>query len=152
MKFKTRVLFLFIGLTLCSCSKNDDNNQNNNPNIPNAVFDTGSLINTSLPQFSQMQFPNNYISLNSTYGINGVVLYYAGNNNYRAFELSDPNHALNSCSNLTRNGDIVTCSCDDDNSYSISSGGLPFSNTTGEYPLVSYFVEVNGDIIRIYNN
>ena len=151
MKLKTIVLFLFTGLLFNSCSKKDDDNQNNNPNIPNAVFDTGNLINTSLPQYNQMQFPGNYITLNSNYGIKGVVLYYAGNNNYSAFELSDPNHPISSCSNLTVNGIVATCNCADENAYEILNGTRQ-EGTTGQYTLVRYFVEVNGSVIRIFNN
>ena len=148
MKFKTLLFSLFIGLILSSCSKNDDN-QNNNPYIPNAVFDTGSLINTTLPQYNQMQFPGNYITLNSNYGIKGVVLYYAGNNNYSAFELSDPNHAISSCSKLTVNGIVATCGCADENAYEILNGT---KQDGGQYPMTRYNVEVSGSVIRVFNN
>ena len=151
MKLKVILFSIFLGLALCSCKKNDDNGRNNNPNIPNAVFDTGSLINTSLPQYNQMQFPGNYITLNNNYGIKGVVLYYAGNNNYSAFELSDPNHTVSSCSNLTVNGIVATCNCADENAYEIINGTRQ-QGTTGQYTMVRYVVEVNGSVIRISNN
>ncbi|WP_034062681.1 hypothetical protein [Lacinutrix jangbogonensis] len=150
MKLKIILSFLLIGLMLNSCNKNDDNNQNNNPNIPNAVFDTGNLINTSLPQFNQMQFPGNHITLNNNYGVNGVVVYFSGAA-YTAFELSDPNHALASCSSLTISAPIATCSCDDGNSYEILSGQRE-EGTTGQFSLIPYRVEVSGSIIRVFNN
>jgi hypothetical protein len=134
---------------LVSCSKNDDGN-NNNPNIPNFAFDTGQLINTSLPQYNHLTLPGNSISLYSQ-GVNGVVLYYAGNNNYSAFELSDPNHQLQTCSVLTVSGVFATCGCQEEGTYEILNG-LPVEGTVGEYPLKRYFVEVNGSIIRVYNN
>ncbi len=134
-----------------SCKKNDDDNLTDNPNIPNAVFDTGSAINTSLPQYNQLQFPGNFVILNnSNYGINGIVVYFSGGD-YSAFELSDPNHSLNSCSVLSVEGVIATCTCEDGNSYEILNGS-PNEGTSGQYYLKRYFVEVNGNIIRVYNN
>lgn len=151
MKNKGLYFIMLFTFLLSACSTNDDNNQNNNPNIPNAAFDTGSLINTSLPQYNQMQFPGNYIVLNNNYGINGVVVYYAGGTNYSAFELSDPNHQITNCSQLTVNGTVATCSCDDDNAYNFAANGLQQPGTTGQYTLVPYRVEVSGDVIRVSN-
>jgi len=149
MKLKTLVVILFTGILFNSCNNDDDNNQNNNPNIPNAIFDTGNLIDTRLPQYNQMQFPGNHITLNNNYGINGVVLYFTGST-YSAFELSDPNHQITTCSNLTVSGPIATCSCEDGNSYEIITGQRE-EGTTGQYTLVPYRVEVNGSIIRVFN-
>ncbi|RLJ65528.1 hypothetical protein CLV86_1104 [Lacinutrix venerupis] len=148
MKLKSLALLLVFGVLLNSCNKDDDNNQNTNPYIPNAVFDTGNLINTSLPQYNQMQFPGNHIVLNSNYGIKGVVVYFSGSA-YSAFELSDPNHAISSCSNLTVDGIIATCGCEDENAYEILNGT---KQDGGQYAMVRYQVEVIGDVIRVYNN
>ena len=141
------VVFSFV---LIACSKNDDGN-NNNQYLPNFTFDTGGLINTNLPQYSNLQFPSNYVIIGNTYGINGVVLFYAGGTNYNAFELSDPNHSLRTCSTLSVEGVIATCDCIDDNSYDILTG-LGQEGTTGQFTLKRYFVEVNGNIIRVFNN
>ncbi|WP_250433289.1 hypothetical protein [Hanstruepera flava] len=145
--------FVFGFCLLVSCSNDDDNNNNNQNNqfIPNIVFDTGTLINTNLPQYSDLQFPNNYVTLNSNYGLNGVVVFYAGGNNYSAFELTDPNHEVRSCSTLEVEGVIATCNCSEAKSYDILTG-QPQQGTTGNYGLKRYFVEVNGNIIRVYNN
>lgn len=142
------ILFLSL-LLLVACSNNDP--ILNNPNLPNYTFDTGNLINTNLPQYSILQFPGNFVILNSPYGINGVVLYYAGGSNYSAFEITDPNHAINNCSTLSVEGIIATCNCDDGNSYDILNGAGR-TGTTGSYALKRYFVEVSGTIIRVYNN
>jgi hypothetical protein len=91
------------------------------------------------------------VILNSPYGINGVVLYYAGGSNYSAFEITDPNHPISNCSTLSVEGIIATCDCDDGNSYDILNG-IGRTGTTGSYSLKRYFVEVNGSIIRVYNN
>lgn len=148
------ILCLFLGcLLLLTCKNNDDDNNNqNNQFLPDIAFDTGTLINLNLAQYSDLQFANNYYILNSNYGINGVVLFYAGGNNYNAFELSDPNHALRTCSTLTVEGVIASCDCDDhDKRYDILTG-QPQEGTTGSYGLKRYFVEKNGDIIRVWNN
>lgn len=150
MKNRTPILFLIFTVILSTCSKNDDdNNQSNNPNIPRAVFDTGTSINTSLPQYNQLQFPNNNVIIDAA-GINGVVLHFSGNS-YSAFELSDPNHPINSCTQLSVNGIIATCGCDDGNTYEIL-GGAPQQGTTGRYTLIRYSVEVSGNVIRVFNN
>ncbi len=143
-------IFFFI---FSSCNKNDDdNNQNSNSNIPRAVFDTGGLINTNLPQFSQLRFAGNFIVLNNNnYGINGIVVFYSGGENYSAFELTDPNHMINSCSKLSVDNAIASCTCEDGNSYELSNG-LPLEGTSGQFPLTRYFVEANGNIIRVFNN
>jgi len=148
---KTFVIFILTSLLLVSCSSNDDG-RNGNPNIPDYAFDTGNLINTNLPQFSNLQFPGNFIVLNQPgVGVNGVVLYSSGTT-YSAFELSDPNHQVNTCSQLTvESVSSATCNCDDGNSYEIIIGSQN-EGTVGQYGLVRYGVEVSGNIIRVFNN
>ena len=148
---KAIIFILFTTILLVSCKKSDDDANQNNRNLPNYTFDTGALINTNLAQYNDLQFPNNYVLLNSNYGINGVVLFYAGGNNYSAFELSDPNHELRACSTLTVEGVIATCDCDDAKAYDILTGQTQ-EGTTGQYLLKRYFVEKAGNIIRVYNN
>lgn len=148
---KKIALVLILCLTLSSCNKNDDNIIQNNLYLPNYSFNTGTTINLSLPQYADLQFPNNYVTLGSPYGINGIVVYYAGGNNYSAFELSDPNHELRNCSTLTVEGVLATCDCDDSKTYDILTG-QPQEGTTGIYGLKRYFVEKTGDIIRVWNN
>lgn len=147
---KKNFLIVTTCLLLLACSNNDDSN-NNNPYLPNYAFDTGSLINTNLPEFNNLNFPGNHIILNEPYGIKGVVVYFAGGESYSAFELSDPNHSLSGCSLLTVEGVIATCSCDDENAYDVLTGSR-IEGTTGQYSLKRYFVETNANIIRVYNN
>lgn len=142
---------VFTSLVFMSCNKNDDDNVRENEFLPNYTFDTQNLINTNLPQYSDMEFPNNHIVLSNNYGINGVVVFYAGGTNYSAFELTDPNHVIRNCSKLTVNGVIATCNCDDEKAYDILTG-QPQEGTTGQYGLKRYFVEKTGNIIRVYNN
>ena len=139
-------------LLLLACSKNNVNNRN--PFLPNYAFDTGDLINTVFPLYNGLNNPGSHVTLGNNYGINGVVVYYSGTT-YSAFELSDPNHTLQTCSILTVQGVIASCSCDDGNTYDVLVG-LPREGTTGQYTLKPYFVEVIendfGKIIRVYNN
>ncbi|GGH36202.1 hypothetical protein IA57_06740 [Mangrovimonas yunxiaonensis] len=141
------LLALFL---MASCNKNDDDH-NNNQYLPNVAFDTGTLINTNLPQFNALNFPNNPVAINNAaYGINGIVVMNTGSG-FTAFELSDPNHALQTCSKLNLEGIIVSCLCDDGNAYDVLTGQGQ-EGTTGPYGLRPYFVEVSGNIIRVYNN
>src|SRR5690606_305668 len=133
-----RIYYIFLSVFIVvSCSKGDDDENKNNQYIPNVTFDTQNLVNTNLPQYSSLKYANNYVILNNNYGINGVVLFYAGGSNYSAFELSDPNHALSTCSKLIVEGVIATCSCDDGNSYEILNG-IGQTGTTGNYALKRY--------------
>ncbi|WP_375238391.1 hypothetical protein [Aurantibacter sp.] len=145
------ILISLITITILSCQKNDELALQNNPFIPNFTFDTQTLINTDLPQYNDLQFPGNHIILNNNYGLNGVVVYYAGGTNYSAFELTDPSHVVSNCSKLTVEGVIATCGCDDFNEFEILSG-QPYNGTSSQYTLKHYFVEVNGSVIRVYNN
>ncbi|MDN3664681.1 hypothetical protein ACFFU1_00460 [Algibacter miyuki] len=142
------ILYLFCFVFLAACSSDS---VEKNPYLPNYSFNTGSLINTNLPEYSQLKFAANSIILNSPYGINGVVVYYAGGDNYNAFELTDPNHQISACSTMSVNGLIATCDCDDGNSYDLLNG-IRREGTTGTYPLIRYRVEVSGSLIRVYNN
>ena len=145
-----KILLFAIGFVLLTnCST--DNSVTRNPYLPNYEFNTGSLINTNLPEFNKLKFAGNSIVLNSPYGINGLVVYYAGGNNYNAFELTDPNHQISACSKLSVEGVIATCTCNDGNSYDLLNG-IKREGTTGSYALIRYRVEVSGSIIRVYNN
>lgn len=143
----TTLICCFVLVT--SCQKNDDGDNNNNF-IPDINFDTFDSINTALPQYNDLQFPGGSIVING-FGYNGIVIYNTGNT-YYAFEITDPNHVPSGCSILNVEGTIATCNCEDGNSYSIAGGGVPFDGTTGQYSLKPYFVETNGNVIRVYSN
>lgn len=139
-----KLLLLLIVVTF-SCSKDD--NGNGNPFLPNVAFDTGNLINTNLPQYSNLQFPGNSIVV-SGFGVRGLLLANTGSG-VIAFEQSDPNHAPNNCSAQSLNGLISTCTCGDGNTYNLANG----LQTAGEggYPLKAYRTETSGNIIRVFN-
>src|SRR5690606_35385479 len=125
------LLLLLFGMVSCE----PDDEIRNNPYFTEVSFRLN--INLNLPEYNSLNFPgNSYTSYN--HGINGVVVYNINNNQYTAFELSDPNHQLSNCSRLTVQGIIATCSCGDGNSYNILTGEL--SSGTGQYSLKPYRV------------
>jgi len=146
---KSLILGLLLCLFLVSCGSSDDVN-NQNRNIPNVTFDTGILINTNFPIYQHLTLPGNHLILDPPFGFNGTVLYHAGNGNYSAFELTDPSHQATQCSALTVDGIFATCGCEDNNFEIVS--GLPANDTESGFPLKRYFVEVSGNIIRVFNN
>ncbi len=147
MTMKKLFLATLLLLLLMNCSTSDT--YEDNPYIPDYKFDTGTLINTTLPKYNALNFPGNYIILDS-YGVNGVVLYYVGSSMYTAYELTDPNHNVTTCSVLEIDGILATCGCDEENTYNIVNG-YPEGDTDGEYTLKPYFVKVSGSTIRVYN-
>jgi nitrite reductase/ring-hydroxylating ferredoxin subunit len=131
------VLFpLFFG-----CSNSGFNN--NNPYLPSYSFTID--INLNLPAYSNLQFPSNAIFY-SGQGVRGIYVFNTGSG-YTAFDAACPNQALSSCSTMTLKGIKVVCPCDN-TEYSLftglSQGGL-------QYPLKQYRVEVNGNVLRVYN-
>lgn len=141
-----RILFsvlLFSAILSCSTA---DENRNNNPYLVDSNFTLN--INLGLPEYNNLNFPgNSYTTYN--YGINGVVVYNINNSQYLAFELTDPNHPISSCSRLSVQGLIATCNCDDGNEYNILTGEI--TQGEGQYALKSYRVRKNGNTLEIYN-
>lgn len=136
------LLVMIFGLTSC----NPDDEVRNNPYLNEISFRLD--INLNLPEYNNLNFAgNSYTSYN--HGINGVVVYNINNNQFTAFELSDPNHPLSNCSRLTVEGIIATCTCDEGNSYNIITGEL--STGTGQYSLKPYRIRKSGNMIEVYN-
>lgn len=133
-------LLLLIGILFYSCS---DSVSNNNPYIPNYTFST--TINTNLAQFSNLKYVSNAVFINQPgVGVKGVYVFNTGSG-YNAFDAACPNQTLSDCSTLTLNGIKLVCPCDKEE-YNLFSG-----QSTLKYPLKQYRVEVNNNIIRIYN-
>jgi nitrite reductase/ring-hydroxylating ferredoxin subunit len=140
---KYMLLLLAIPLFM-GCS--DDNFNFNNPNLPGYNFSIP--IDMTLPLYTQLQFTGNPVRVTTAgIGINGVIVMNTGSG-YTAFEASCPNQPLSDCSELTINGILATCPCDDVE-YSLFTG-LP--NADVQYPLKPYRVEILGPtMIRVYN-
>ena len=134
--------FLFV---VFACSSDDS--RNNNPFLVDLGFQIN--LNTNLPQYGNLNFPGNAVIVPNI-GLRGLVVYNFNNSQYVAYELSDPNHSPNNCSQMTINGIEATCPCPDDiNKYNIITGQPIEGN--GEYGLKAYRVERNGAIITVSN-
>ena len=141
---KKTFFILSIFSLLMACSGSDDSYRNN-PNLPNVNF--RFQLNLNLPEYNDLQFPgNSYATYN--HGVRGVVIYNINNQQYAAFELSDPNHPPSSCSGMTVNGVIASCGCDD-NEYNVITGELVDGD--GEYTMRPYRVQRSGDVLEVFN-
>ena len=138
---KKYLILLVILPCFFGCSNSGFNN--NNPFLPNYPFTID--INMDLPAYSNLKFPSNAVFYTGA-GIKGVYIFNTGSG-YNAFDAACPNQALSSCSIMTLKGINVVCPCDNQE-YSLftglSQGGL-------QYPLKQYRVEVNGNVLRVYN-
>ena len=145
-----KIPFYLILVLVCFSCKQDDNLDNDcvSKLLFNYPFDSGSTINTNLPQYSGLQFAGNTLYL-ANYGVKGIYLYNTGSS-VVAFEASDPAHEANSCSLMTISGIELSCQCGDSNKYQLLTGQQT-SGTSGNC-LRAYRTETNGNIIRVYNN
>ncbi|NJW52993.1 hypothetical protein HC175_08670 [Salinimicrobium sp. CDJ15-91] len=133
------LIFIFLG-----CSSDDDLRQN--PYLPHLNFSVN--FDLSLPEYNQLNFPGNkYVTRN--YGINGIVIFNLNNDQYLAFELTDPNHVPQTCSSLTVTGTEASCSCGDGNKYTIITGQQIAGE--GEYSLKPYRAQKIGGVLQISN-
>lgn len=129
---------------LFGCSSDDDLRQN--PYLPNLNFSV--QFDLSLPEYNQLNFPGNkFITRN--YGINGIVIYNLNNDQYLAYELTDPNHPPQACSVLVVNAAEASCTCGDGNKYTIVTGE-PTAGA-GEYSLKPYRAVRTGNVLEISN-
>lgn len=136
---KKSILLLLFTIAFWGCSNSDFNNKN--PYLPNYTF--AVELNMNLPAYSNLQYPSNAIYYSSV-GAKGIYVFNTGSG-YNAFDAACPNQAISSCSTMTLKGINVVCPCDN-NEYSLftGQGGL-------QYPLKQYRVEVNGNVLRVYN-
>lgn len=136
-----KFLFLFLASSLFfSCSNNDFDNAN--PYIPN--YTVSLDINMNLPSYSSLLYVSNAIYYPGQ-GAKGIIIFNTGSG-YNAFDAACPNQALSSCSTMTINGINAICACDNA-SYNLFTG----LSTGKEYPMKQYRVEVNGNVLRVYN-
>ncbi len=125
-----------------SCQK--DKVVSDNPYLPNYSFSV--IINTSLPSYSNLNFPSNPVLItNAGAGIKGIIMMKVGTDDYRAFEASCPNQYPSDCTQLTINGINGKCPCDNVE-YSLYTGV-----GSGQYPLKPYKIEISGANLRVYN-
>lgn len=140
-----RILCLFCLIPIfLGCSGDDETR--NNPYLPNLNFSV--RFDLSLPEYNQLNFPGNHFTTYN-YGINGIVIFNLNNDQYMAFELTDPNHVPQECSLLTVQGTEATCSCNDGNKYTIVTGQQTAGE--GQYLLKPYRVIRRGDVLEVSN-
>lgn len=125
---------------LFGCS--DDSTNNNNPYIPN--YPVNVDINLNLPQYSNLKYVSNAVYIPNQ-GAKGIIVFNSGSG-YNAFDAACPNQAVSTCSTMTINGINAVCACDGAE-YSLFSG----QSKEKQYPLKQYRVEVNGNVLRVYN-
>lgn len=143
---KKITLFLLIAAVTLACSKNDDK-QERNPFLTDPAVSLN--LNLNLPEYNPLKFPGNYII--TSQGIKGIVVYCVSENQYLAFELTDPNHVPSSCSRMELTGVIASCPCaNDDNEYFITSGQHTTEPDT-KYPMQQYNAQLNGNTVIISN-
>jgi len=146
IKMIRRILFSTLLINILFSCNTSDNTRINNPYLVD--INVNLNINLGLPEYNSLNFPgNSYTTYN--YGLNGVVVYNINNSQYLAFELTDPNHAVSSCSRLSVQGLIATCDCEDGNEYNILTGEI--TQGDGQYALKSYRVRKNGNSLEISN-
>ncbi len=122
------------------CSTNNFNNKN--PYLPNYTFTID--ININLPAYSSLRYVNNAIYYPNQ-GVRGIFVFKTGSG-YNAFDAACPNQALGSCSTMTLKGINTLCACDNAE-YSLFTG----QGAGKQYPMKQYRVEVNGNLLRVYN-
>lgn len=136
-----KYFFLLIAFPmLFGCTSNSINN--NNPYLPNYTFTID--INMNLPSYSSLMYPSNAIYYPGQ-GVRGIIVFNTGSG-YTAFDAACPNQALSSCSTMTIKGINSLCACDSAE-YSLFTG----QSAGKQYPLKQYRVEVNGNVLRVYN-
>ncbi|WP_144889645.1 Rieske (2Fe-2S) protein [Flavobacterium tiangeerense] len=135
---KIHLLFALIPLFF-SCS--DSGVNNNNPFVPNYTFSMD--LNMNLPTYSNLKFVSNAVYVPNI-GARGVIVFNTGSG-YNAFDAACPNQAISTCSTMTINGINAVCGCDNV-TYSLFTG-----QSNLQYPMKQYRVQVNGDILRVFN-
>jgi len=137
MKKSVWLFVLFLAFISCS----DNGPVNTNPFIPNYTFTVD--INMNLPSYSKLLYPSNAVYYAGK-GVKGLIIFNTGSG-YNAFDAACPNQTPSTCSPMTIDGIDAVCSCDT-KTYSLFSG-----QGSLQYPMKQYRVEVNGNVLRIYN-
>ena len=136
---KKSVWLSVLFLVFLSCS--DNGPINTNPFIPNYTFTVD--INMNLPSYSKLLYPSNAVYYAGK-GVKGLIIFNTGSG-YNAFDAACPNQTPSTCSPMTIDGIDAVCSCDN-KTYSLFSG-----QGSLQYPMKQYRVDVNGNVLRIYN-
>jgi len=148
LEFQTfkKFLLLFILINIFYCS-NDEFDRN--PYLYEISF--SHSINLNLPEYDNLNFAggSKFIPYG---GINGLLVFNINGNDIFAWEASCPNHELKPCSQLSIEGLLAVCQCNN-NKYSLATGQLLMEKTgnSSQYPLLNYRVERSANTVIISN-
>ena len=143
-----RFLSSLLIVLVVSCSSEQTNR---NPFLQEIGFRFDANLN--LPLYSPLTNTGSAVLVESGgVGTRGVFIINAGFNQFRAFEASCPNHAPNSCSTMTLDGQVATCACED-YQYSLFTGQQLSRPEDGNryYDMLEYRATFNGNIVTISN-
>lgn len=138
---KKTTLLIILATFIFGCSK--DRFNNDNPYLPNYNFSID--LNTNLPTYASLKFTGNAVKAYPSGPSRGIIVFNTGSG-FNAFDGACPNQDLTSCSTLNISGSNANCSCGSEN-YNLFTG----QSSGQSYDLKKYRVEVNGDVIRVYN-
>lgn len=136
-----KLLLLSLITILFACDTEKFNNEN--PYVANYSFSMD--VNMNLPLYNNLRFPGNSAYI-SNIGALGVWVFNSGSG-FFAFDAACPNQPIAQCSTMIVSGGYATCQCDEIK-YSMYTG---LGEGDVQYPMKQYRVQVNGDMLRIYN-
>lgn len=140
---KYLLLFLIIPFFF-GCTTNSVNNKN--PYIPNYSVNFNIYLN--LPEYSNLKFVSNPVYIPNQ-GVRGIIVFNNSGTTYNAFDAACPNQDISSCATpmtIKEGYGYARCTCDNAE-YSLFTG----QSSGKQYPMKQYRVEVNGDMLRVYN-
>ncbi|MEJ2583992.1 MAG: hypothetical protein P8Z38_02775 [Robiginitalea sp.] len=142
------ILSAILFFTLLCC---DNDTGRRNPYLQEIRF--RYEINLNLPLYSPLLTTGNPVYIGNTgVGIRGVFIMNTGFDIFRAFEASCPNHAPNTCSTMSGEGQIARCSCEDFE-YSLFTG-QQLNRPTDDiryYDMLEYRANLSGSTLVISN-
>ena len=144
---KACLALILLVLTL-SC---DSGTTNRNPFLQEVGF--RFELNLNLPLYNNLNNIGNPIYVgNDAVGTRGAFVMKTGLDTFFAFEASCPNHAPNTCSTMTIDGQNVVCSCEDF-TYNLFTGQFLNRPDDGAryYDLLFYRAVQSGSSVIISN-
>lgn len=129
----------------------DSDSTNRNPFLQEVSFRFD--LNLNLPLYNGLNTIGNPVFVgNNGVGTRGAFVIKSGLDTFFAFEASCPNHAPNTCSTMTIDGQNVICSCEN-YTYSLFTGQQLNRPNDGNryYDLLFYRATQSGNIITISN-
>lgn len=144
----SRFIFVIFLSVVTACSTNGTDR---NPYLQEINFRFDANLN--LPLYSPLTNTGSAVLIQSDgIGTKGIFIINAGFEQFRAFEASCPNHAPNSCSTMSLNGQVATCSCEE-YEYSLFTGQLlnrPEDNNR-YYDMLEYRASLSGSSVIVSN-